>query len=130
MCCFRSALQKEFHLDACELDHVMIPEGVRRGADLRPVDGGTARTLDVGDEIALWPARQHGDLHARLTEGGEWLGELKLLAGIGAGEQLDRPQRLPRPGCRGGDAPGACAAGLDLASLSAMLVAAALAAAC
>src|SRR5260221_12886292 len=79
-CCFRTALrlEEEFHLDAGELDHVVILQRVRRRADLLTVDLGTRRAFDVGDEIALRPARQHGDLDTWLAERGERLGEFEL----------------------------------------------------
>ena len=48
----------------------------------------------MGDEVALRAARQHRDLHAGLAERGERLGELELLAGVGAREELDRAERL------------------------------------
>ena len=72
----------------------MILQRVRRRADLLAVDLGTRRALDVGDEVALRPARQHRDLHAGLAERGERLGELELLAGVAARKQLDRAERL------------------------------------
>src|SRR5262245_58849323 len=99
MCCFRGAavllgLQEEFHLDAGELDHVVILERVRRGADLLAVHLGPLVAFHVGDEVALRPARQHRDLDAGLAERGERLVELELLAGVAAGKQLDRAERL------------------------------------
>src|SRR5580765_6712030 len=99
MCCFRGAsellgLQEKFHLDAGELDHVVILERVRGGADLLAVHLGTLVAFDMGDEVALRPPRQHRDLNTGLAERGERLGELELLAGIPTGEQLDRAERL------------------------------------
>src|SRR6185503_11484428 len=94
MCCFRGAsellgLQEEFHLDAGQLDHVVVLERVRRRADLLSIHLGALVALDVGDEVALRAARQHCDLHPGLAERGERLAELELLAGVAAGEQLD-----------------------------------------
>src|SRR5688572_17464704 len=63
ICCFRSSLQKKFHLDARQLDHIVILERVRRGADLLAVDHRAVGALDVGDEIALRPPREHRHLH-------------------------------------------------------------------
>src|SRR3989449_10208913 len=81
-CCFRaSGLEEEFHLDAGELDDVVVLERVRRRPDLLAVHVGTVGALDVSDEIPLRPPREHGDLNARLAERGERLGELELLAG-------------------------------------------------
>ena len=102
MCCFRTALrlQEEFHLDAGELDHVVILERVRCCADLLAVDLRARRALDVGDEVALRPARQDRHLHARLAERGEWFGEFQFLAGIAARKQLDRAERLTGLPCR------------------------------
>src|SRR5438128_4805548 len=97
MCCLKSALsglQEEFHLDAGQFDDVVVLEGMGRGADFLTVDAGTLRAFDVGDEVALRPAREHRDLHAGLAERGERLGELELPAGVAAGEQLDRAERL------------------------------------
>src|SRR6266850_224485 len=90
----RLAFEEELHLDAGELDHVVILERVRGGADLLAVDRRALRAFDVGDEVALRAAREHRDLHPRLAERGEGLGELELLAGVRAGEELDRAQRL------------------------------------
>src|SRR3954465_7895550 len=102
-CCLRaSSLEEEFHLHAGELDDVMILERVRRRADLLPVHVGARRALDVGDEVALRPARKDRDLHARLAERSERLGELELLAGVGARQELDRAARLAGGGRRRG----------------------------
>src|SRR5919108_2489006 len=61
-CCFRaSGLEEEFHLDAGELDDVVVLERVRRRPDLLAVHVGTVGALDVSDEIPLRPPRQHGD---------------------------------------------------------------------
>src|SRR5262245_24049501 len=100
MCCFRralpsgSGLDEEFHLHPGELDHVVVLERVGRSADLLAVDGRSAGALDMRDEVTLRTARQHGHLHAGLAERGERLVQLELLAGVGAGEQLDRADRL------------------------------------
>src|SRR5688500_8742284 len=82
ICCFRSGLQKKFHLHAGQFDHVVVLERVRRGADLLAVDRRPVGALDVRDEVALRPAREHRDLHAGLAERGERLGKLELLAGV------------------------------------------------
>src|SRR3954469_19916156 len=74
-----SSLQEEFHLHSGELDDVVILERGRRRSDLLSVHRRARRALDVGDEVALRPAGQHGDLHARLAERGERLVELELL---------------------------------------------------
>src|SRR3954471_21596766 len=102
MFCFRTALglEEEFHLHAGQFDDVVILERMRRGADFLAVDRRTLVAFDVGEEVALRTAREHGDLHAGLAERGERLGELELLAGVAAREQLDRAQRLPA--CAGG----------------------------
>src|SRR5258706_4414169 len=96
MFCFRTALglEEEFHLHAGQLDHVVVLERVRRGADFLAVDGGTLVAFDVREEVALRPAREHRDLHAGLAERGERLGELELLAGVAAREELDGAERL------------------------------------
>src|SRR5260221_14717755 len=86
-CCFRTALrlEEEFHLDAGELDHVVILQRVWRGADRLAVALGARRALGVGDEVALGPARPHRDLDPGLAQGGEGLGARRRLAGGGAG---------------------------------------------
>src|SRR2546422_8158460 len=96
MCCLRSALsglQEEFHLDAGQFDDVVVLERMGRGADFLAVDAGTLRAFDVGDEVALGPPRQDGDLHTRLAERRERLGELEFLAGVAAREQLNCTER-------------------------------------
>src|SRR5690349_5604297 len=74
-----SALVEKLHLDARDLNEIVIFQRVRRRADRLAVDGGALGAFHVGDEVALRPAREHGDLHPRLAEGGEGLGELELL---------------------------------------------------
>src|SRR2546430_13952139 len=77
-CCFRpaSGLEEEFHLHARELDDVVVLKRVRRGADRLAIDGRAVGAFDVGDEIALRPAREDGDLHPGLAQGGERLVQL------------------------------------------------------
>src|SRR5207244_8961768 len=75
-----SRLKEEFHLDAGQFDDVVVLERMGRGADFLAVDAGTLRAFDVGDEVALGPPRQDSDLHTRLAERRERLGELELLA--------------------------------------------------
>src|SRR5207244_4086992 len=95
-CCFRaSGLEEEFHLHAGELDDVVVLERVRRRPDLLAVHVGAVGALDVSDEIPLRAAGEHRDLYAGLAERGERLGELELLAGVGARQELDRAERLP-----------------------------------
>ena len=89
-----SGLEEKFHLDAGELDHVVILERVRGGTDLLAVHLGALVAFDMGDEVALRPARQHRHLHPGLAERGERLVQLELLAGVAAREQLDRAERL------------------------------------
>src|SRR5258706_4918100 len=93
-CCLTSGLVEELHLDAGDLDQIVVLERVRRRTDGLAVHGRTLRALDVGDEVALRAARQHGDLHAGLAERGERFRELELLAGIPARWQLDGAKRL------------------------------------
>src|SRR5688572_6585066 len=96
-CCFRtSGLEEEFHLHARELDDVVVLERVRRRPDLLTVHVGAARALDVRDEVTLRAAGEDRHLHARLAKRSERLGELELLAGIGAREKLDRTEGLAR----------------------------------
>src|SRR3954463_6194206 len=96
MCCFkgRSALEEKLHLHAGELDHVVILE--RRGSrtDLLAVHRGAIRPFHVSDEVSLRTAGQHCHLHPGLAERGERLGELELLAGVAAREELDGAERL------------------------------------
>src|SRR3954452_9368177 len=66
-----SSLEEEFHLDAGELDDVVVLEPMGRRADLLAVHVGPRRALDVGDEVALRPARQDRHLLPGLAERGE-----------------------------------------------------------
>src|SRR3954469_23299223 len=52
MCCFRpvSGLQEKFHLDAGQLDHIVVLQGMGRGADFLTVDSRALGALDVSDE--------------------------------------------------------------------------------
>src|SRR2546426_7368415 len=86
-CRSASRLQEEFHFHSGELDHVVILERVRRGADLLAIDGGPVGPFHMRDEVALRPAGQHRDPDPRLAERGERLGELELL-------EIGRAQRL------------------------------------
>src|SRR6267378_2595535 len=105
-CRSASSLQEEFHFHAGQLDHVVILERVRRGADLLAIDRGPVGPFHVRDEVALRPAGQHRDPDAGLAERSERLGELELLAGVGARQQLDGAERLRRLGGRRGRGPG------------------------
>src|SRR3989442_7912303 len=60
-CRSASRLQEEFHFHSGELDHVVILERVRRGADLLAIDGGPVGPFHMRDEVALRPAGQHPD---------------------------------------------------------------------
>src|SRR6185312_4873447 len=48
-----SRLVEELHLDACDLDEVVVVEGLGLAAERGPVERGIGRALDVGDEIAV-----------------------------------------------------------------------------
>src|SRR6185295_17033721 len=74
-----SALEEKLHLDAGDLHQVMVLQRVRRAANCLAVDSRALGTLDMGDEVSLRTARQHGDLHAGLAERGERLCEFELL---------------------------------------------------
>src|SRR5712691_6447017 len=112
ICCLRwpavlaSSLQEEFHFHSGKLDHVVILERVRRGADLLAIDRGPVGPFHMRDEVALRPAGQHRDPDPRLAERAERLGELDLLAGKGARQQLDGAERLRRLGGRRWRGPG------------------------
>src|SRR5688572_33327440 len=54
-----SGLVEELHLDAGDLDEVVILQRVRRGADRLAVHGRALRAFDVRDEVALRAAREH-----------------------------------------------------------------------
>src|SRR5262245_10743246 len=96
----RSALQEKLHLDARELDDVMVLERMRRGADRMAVDRRPARAFNMRNEVDLRESRKQRYLNAGLAERGERLGELELPAGACAREQLDRAQRLAWAGER------------------------------
>src|SRR5256885_16605282 len=70
-CRSASRLQEEFHFHSGELDHVVILERVRRGADLLAIDGGPVGPFHMRDEVALRPAGQHRDPDPPLPERGE-----------------------------------------------------------
>src|SRR2546422_6302378 len=67
-CRSASRLQEEFHFHSGELDHVVILERVRRGADLLAIDGGPVGPFHMRDEVALRPAGQHRDPDPRSEE--------------------------------------------------------------
>src|SRR5258708_36535175 len=92
-----SAFEEEFHLHAGKLDDVMVLERGRRRAHLQAIHCRAVRALDMSDEVALRPARQHRHLHPGLAERRERLVQLELLARGGAGVELDPPEPLPRP---------------------------------
>src|ERR1051325_8355247 len=99
ICCFSvglSGLQEEFHLDAGQFDDVVVLERMRRRADFLSVRGGAPRAFDMRDEVSLRTPGEHGDLHARLAERREGLGEFELLAGVAPREKLDRTEGLSR----------------------------------
>src|SRR5258706_4002403 len=103
MCCFtlpESALEEEFHLDAGQLDHVVVPERARRVADRLAVHHGLLRALHVRDEVPLRAPREHGDLDAGLAERRQGLQKLERPAGIRARKQLNDADRLLRRSCR------------------------------
>src|SRR3954447_16401566 len=93
-CRAKSGLEEELHFDAGELNHVVVLERVRRGADLVAVHRRALVALDVGDEVTLRAAGKHCYLNARLAKRSQRLGELELLAGVAAREKLDRTERL------------------------------------
>src|SRR5688572_16465860 len=102
-CWRKSTFQEKLHLDPRELDDVVVLERVRRGADRLAVDRRAVGALDVRDEVALRTPSQHRNLNPGLAERGERLGELELLAGVRAGQQLDGAQGLTTgPGSRRG----------------------------
>src|SRR5690349_794914 len=79
-----SVLVEELHLDARDLDQVVVFERVGRRTDRLAIYSRALRTFHVSDEVALRTAGENRDLHAGLAERGEGLGELELLAGVAA----------------------------------------------
>ena len=70
-------LEEEFHLYAGDFYQIMIAQLKRLTTHCGAVDGGKMRSLDVGDEKSARPSRNHCNLHARLTNGGEILDEIE-----------------------------------------------------
>src|SRR5262245_23401732 len=97
-----SGLVEELHLDARDLDKIVVLKRVRGRADRLAVDGGALSTLDVGDEVALRTPRQHRHLHAGLAKRGQRLRKLEFLAGVSTRQELNGAQRLSRLGCASG----------------------------
>src|ERR1700722_8585805 len=78
---------KEAHLDAGQLDHVVVGKSRRLRADGSPVDEWKIiifAAIHVHNEIAVHAARDGSHLHARSPERRQCLGELQLAAGKGA----------------------------------------------
>ena len=85
-CRAASALQEELHLDAGQFDDVVVVElDGPAASSVLPLTTGKFVALDMGDEVAVRPARDHRHLHAGLAQRGQGLGQFQLLAGIGAG---------------------------------------------
>src|SRR5260221_2672622 len=100
-----SAFEEEFHLHAGKLDDVMVLERGRRRADLLAIHCRAVRALDMSDEVALRPARQHRHLHPGLAERRERLVQLQLLACVAPREGLHVARLLrqaSRLRCSGG----------------------------
>jgi hypothetical protein len=62
------------------------------------VDGGAGQAFDVGDDIAPGPLGDGRDLHPRLADGRDDLGERDLAAGSGAAQDLDGRRQAADPG--------------------------------
>src|SRR5256885_15269786 len=102
-CRSASRLQEEFHFHSGELDHVVILERVRRGADLLAIDGGPVGPFHMRDEVALRPAGPPPDPHPPLARRGERVWGARLPSPGSSPKQLGgaeraRPPRGPRRG--------------------------------
>src|SRR5882762_1633892 len=85
ICCAASgaSVHEETHLDAGELDHVVVAQAGRLGSDRRTVEQREVVDLaavDVHDVVGLGAARDRGHLHPGTAERGEGLAELDLAA--------------------------------------------------
>src|SRR5258708_19281862 len=79
----------------------MVVQGVRLRVEGLAVHDRKARSLYVGDEKALGPTRDDGNLDTGFAERRERLGEIELLAGVDSREKLQRGiflRRGPRLG--------------------------------
>src|SRR5579862_475154 len=116
----RSRLVEELHLHAGDLDQVVIAELASLGPEGAAVQCRVGGALHVSDEVAVRSLGDDGDLHARLADRGEVLGQVERATRGCAREHLDRRfAQRPRSrrgttargsGC-GGGAAGAAAAG-------------------
>ena len=79
----------ELHLHAGQLDHVLVAQWVRGRTEVGAVDSREHLALDMRDEVAGWPARDHGDLVAGTADGRERLYRRQFAARIGAAQDLD-----------------------------------------
>jgi len=66
---------------------------MRLGVERFAVEDGENCAFDVGDEVAMRPTGDDGDLGSRLAQGGQGFLQHQFLAGIGAVEQLDGGRR-------------------------------------
>src|SRR5258708_5482707 len=85
-----SRLVEKLHLDARDLDQVVVAQRARLGAERGAVQGRVGRALYVGDEVAVGALGDDRHLQARLADRGEVLGEVQGAPGGGPGEHLDR----------------------------------------
>src|SRR6266853_1611128 len=74
----------------------MVVQGVRLRVEGLAVHDRKARSLYVGDEKALGPTRDDGNLDAGFAERRERLGEIEFLAGVDSREKLQRGHFLRR----------------------------------
>src|SRR5580704_11114191 len=82
---------EESHLDARQLDDVVVGELARLLADRRAVDQRKlilVLVVDADDEIAFRTARDGGHLYARAAQCRQCLGELELAPGKGTRQHL------------------------------------------
>lgn len=64
----------------------MVAQRVGLRIEAPAVDDGELPSLDMGNEEAVRPLGDDGDLQARLAERGQGFGQFQLLAGVGAVE--------------------------------------------
>lgn len=81
-----SGLEEKLHLGPGNFDHIVVAQGMRLGIERLAVEDGENSAFDVGDEVAMRPAGDDGDLGARLAESGEGFLQHQFLTGIGAVE--------------------------------------------
>ena len=75
-------------LDGSQFDQVVVIQGAGLVVDGGAVDHGEMLAIHVAEEVAQRPPGDHGHLHPRLAEGGEWLVQGDFMATLAAGDDF------------------------------------------